>query len=215
MEELYSRLAPVWDATLTVVGFKRGLCRYVIKNVAECGISKPKILDVGCGTGLVSFALLKNFPGSQVVATDLNEDMVKKTEELARRQRIDKGRLTVGKADVLSQDTLTLSDGTKLRLEPASFDIVIASGVLEYTPIDKATPKLLGLLKDNGRLLIISMNENSVGKLWGKMYKFDPIPKDQLEECLVQNGCRSVISSPLTLKEFPANVTRTGHMVTK
>ncbi len=216
MEELYSRLAPVWDMTLTVSGFKRGLCRYVLKEVSECGITNPKILDVGCGTGLVSFALLKKFPEAHIVATDVNEDMVKETEQIARRKRVTKERLTVGKADVLAQETVTVSGGDKIYLSPGHFDVVIASGVLEYTPLDLAVPKLLSLMKPNGRLIVISVKDNTpVGKLWGKVYKFNHVEENALEKSLIENGCRRVARSPLTFKEFPANVTRTGLLAVK
>ncbi len=216
MEELYSRLAPVWDATLTVSGFKRGLCRYVIKAVSECGVSNPKILDVGCGTGLVSFALLKKFPDAVVVATDVNEDMVRETEQIAKRKKITKEKMIIGKADVLDQETVSLSDGSKTRLPQGSFDVVVASGVLEYTPLDLAVPKLLSLTKPGGRLVVISVKDSTpVGKLWGKIYKFDHVKEGALERSLIENGCKEVIRSPFTFKEFPANVTRTGLLALK
>ncbi len=216
MEELYSRLAPVWDATLTMSGFKRGLCRYVLKTVSECKVSEPKILDVGCGTGLVSFALLKKFPGASIVATDVNEDMVRKAEQLAKRKKIDEKDLIIGRADVLDQDVVTLSDDSVVHLSPNSFDVVIASGVLEYTPLDLAVPKLLSLLKPDGLLMVISIKDDtSVGRLWGKVYKFVPIEKSELKRSLKVHGCRHVIHSPLTYKEFPANMTRTGLLAVK
>ncbi|MGM0629515.1 MAG: class I SAM-dependent methyltransferase [Patescibacteria group bacterium] len=215
MEELYSKLAPVWNATLTATGFKRGLCNYIVKNISEQGKEDLRVLDVGCGTGLVSFTVLKNFSGSKVIATDLNKDMVKKTEELAKRGRIDANRFTVGVADVLDQDRVNLSDGSSVDLEPASFDLVVASGVLEYTPLDKAVSKLLGLTKQGGRLMVVSIKDDPVGKLWGKMYKFKPIEKEHLEKELLKCGCTSVVYKPLSFREFPTNITRTGHLAIK
>lgn len=215
MEELYSRLAPVWDATLTATGFRRGLGHYIIRTLSDMGTSSPTVLDVGCGTGIVSFAVLKRFPDAKVVATDINRDMVAKTESLAKRRGVKAVNLTVGLADVLEQDTVLLSNERTHRLSPASFDIVIASGVLEYTPLDKAIPKLLELVRPQGSLLAVSMKDDAVGKVWGKMYRFKPIKKGVLEDSLSRYGCREVGHRPLTLKDFPANVTRTGYLAKK
>ena len=215
MEELYSRLAPVWNTALTVTGFKRGLCDYVIKTLEEFEGHELKVLDVGCGTGLLSFAVLKNFPNAEVVATDLNEEMVKETELLARHKGVDRDRLTVGVANVLDQDQVKLSNGKNYHLKPSSFDVVIASGVLEYTPLEPALKKLLGITKTGGLLIIVSVKDDPVGNLWGKIYKFKPLKEEDIEDSLVRSGCSFVKKKPLTLKDFPANVTRTGHLAIK
>ena len=35
-----------------------------------------KVLDAGCGTGLYTLSLLKNFPNAQIIAFDYNPDLV-------------------------------------------------------------------------------------------------------------------------------------------
>ncbi len=214
MEKLYSRLAPIWDWLLAGLGFKRGLTRYIQRVASDDDLSAPRILDVGCGTGIASFALLDIFPDASVTATDLNYDMVKETRQVALRTGYAERDLTVARSDVLTQDTIELLDGTERELTSGSFDIIIASGVLEYTPLDTAIPKLLSLLKPGGKLIIISIKSNWVGKIWGAMYKFTPIdPKDM--ERHIKNEGKELVFEPLSFREFPANVTRTGCFLTK
>lgn len=216
MEEMYSRLAPVWDTLLTIVGFKRGLCHYVLDSVSFGESEKIKVLDVGCGTGMVSFAFLEKFPEARVIATDINKDMVTKTLETAGKKGLNGDRLTVGIADASEPSKIKLLDGGFLELEPDSIDVVVASGVLEYVPLEESILNLLNLLKKEGILIVVSVKDSfPVGKLWGKIYKFKPIKQDYLEERLVYSGCRLVKKSPLTIKNFPANMTRTGMLGVK
>ncbi len=211
MEELYSRIAPVWDATLTFSRFKKGLCNYIKRVTKDIEIKDPKILDVGCGTGLLSFSLLKTFPKSSIVATDLNRDMLSQARRLARKSKISTKRLVFVRSDVNSASSIELYSGKTMKLPKESFDVVIASGVLEYASLDLAVPELFNLLKPGGFLIVISVKQNTpTGRLWGKIYHFKPISIKKMKDSLTKHGFEGIDSVPLSVKEFPANLTRVG-----
>ena len=49
-----------------------------------CGIEKPEILDLCCGSGCLGLSLAKTVPGAAVTLTDLSPEAVSLTEENAR-----------------------------------------------------------------------------------------------------------------------------------
>ena len=60
-----------------------------------------KILDLGCGTGILAYLLLRTFPKAQVVAFDLAENMLTACE---RNLRAYKERLTLVKGNFATDD---------------------------------------------------------------------------------------------------------------
>ena len=93
------------------------------------------VLDVGCGTGRVTEALLALVPRGRVLAFDASEEMV----ELARARLGDR-------AEVWHQDVLELA----LR-EPV--DAVVSNAVLHWVPDhDRLWARLAGALRPGGRL---------------------------------------------------------------
>ena len=93
------------------------------------------VLDVGCGTGLVTEELLALVPSGRVVAIDASAEMV----EIARR-RLD------GRARVLCQDALELDVG-----EPV--DAIVSTAALHWVgDHDRLWGVLAGALRPGGRL---------------------------------------------------------------
>jgi trans-aconitate 2-methyltransferase len=93
------------------------------------------VLDVGCGTGRVTEALVELVPRGRVLAVDASADMV----ELAR------GRLD-DRAEVWCQDVLDLDLG-----EPV--DAIVSTATLHWvTDHDALWPRLARALRPGGRL---------------------------------------------------------------
>jgi malonyl-CoA O-methyltransferase len=76
---------------------------------------RPRILDVGCGTGLLTARLLDAFPGATALAVDLAEGMV----EEARRQ-LEGRRVAFGVGDI--------EEG----FPPGEFDVIASSMTLQW-----------------------------------------------------------------------------------
>src|SRR3954466_10351974 len=93
------------------------------------------VLDVGCGTGRVTEALLELVPRGRVLAFDASPEMV----ELARERLGER-------AEVWHQDVLELE-----LAEPV--DAVVSNAVLHWVPDhDRLWPRLAAALRPGGRL---------------------------------------------------------------
>jgi ubiquinone/menaquinone biosynthesis C-methylase UbiE len=106
-----------------------------------------RVLDVACGTGLVTFpAALAVGPKGKVVGTDLSEEMVKSARDEARRREI-------------HHVTFERLDAEDLRFDDASFDAALCSLGLMYVPHpDAALGAMHRVLAPGGR---------AVAAVWG------------------------------------------------
>jgi trans-aconitate 2-methyltransferase len=120
------------------------------------------VIDVGCGTGLVTEALLGLVPRGRVQAIDASEEMV----ALARRRLGDR-------ADVWCQDVLTLEvEGT--------VDAVVSTAALHWVPDhERLWPILFRALRPGGVLEIQCGGE---GNIDGVRAVIDAVARDVAPE---------------------------------
>ncbi|MER2088610.1 MAG: class I SAM-dependent methyltransferase [Sporosarcina sp.] len=79
MNRAYSDFASVYDELMTDIPYDA----YIdLIDVAAGGIAGKRVLDIGCGTGLLSMKLAK--AGAQVTGIDLSADMLAIAEERAQ-----------------------------------------------------------------------------------------------------------------------------------
>jgi len=65
------------------------------------GLTEPRILDVGTGSGAIALALADEVPGARVVAVDLSEDALALARENLARVDVD-GRVELRRGDLLA-----------------------------------------------------------------------------------------------------------------
>lgn len=98
------------------------------------------ILDAGCGGGVFSLELAKRHPNAQVVGVELEQALVDRANEIARRAGLTNLRFQQG-------------DVTKLDFD-AAFDLVVSVDNLEHVEDDVTAMKgLLRALRPGGRLV--------------------------------------------------------------
>ena len=101
----------------------------------------PKILDIGCGTGIPTIELAK-ISGGDIIAIDIDQDALdvlsKRVASLGLTNRI----------KVLNRSLLDI------RFSIERFDIIWAEGVIQFIGFEKALKKWYELLKINGNLII-------------------------------------------------------------
>lgn len=115
-----------------------------------------RVLEVGCGAGFLALALAER--GFDVVAVDSVEEMI----EVARGNAA--GRLPDGRL------TLQVGDVYALQFDEASFDLVLAVGVLSWLEhVPAAVQEMARVLKPGGHLLL------TCGNWAGLANQFDPV----------------------------------------
>ena len=118
----------------------------------DCALIEPgsNILDVACGTGLVTFrAAALAGQGGRVVGTDISEQMVTKARDRARG---------IGIANV----SFERMDAQDLKLPDGSFDIVLCALGLMYVPDpQKVVAEFHRLLRPGGRAAAAVWGERS------------------------------------------------------
>jgi ubiquinone/menaquinone biosynthesis C-methylase UbiE len=99
-----------------------------------------KILDVACGTGLVTFrAAAAVAPEGEVIGADISEQMIATARELAQ-------------VEAITNVTFERMDAEALAVEGGSFDVVLCALGLMYAPDpERAVAEMHRALKPGGR----------------------------------------------------------------
>src|SRR5215216_2036148 len=157
----YDRIARLYDLTFKVNGYGRSLDQYFATHPLPVSRG-ARILDAGCGTGLLTLAVLRSirFPVS-IMALDLSQ-----TSVVAARKSLyySSGR----KRDV------TFAQGNLLCLPFAdeSLDLVVTSGALEYVKLADGLAELARVIAPGGHLLHLPVHPGFVGVLLEILFRF-------------------------------------------
>lgn len=166
---LYDRFARLYDITFKFNRYGRSVERYLRERALPPGDSD--ILDAGCGTGLLTLAILRSLRRpARVTAIDLSAPSIAKAREAAAKER---GRRAVQflQANLLS---LPFADD--------SFDFVATSGALEYVPLGEGLRELARVLRPGGRLLHLPVRPAPASLLLEWMFRFKTHPPREVEE---------------------------------
>lgn len=138
----YDKIAGIYDLTFKLNGYGRSLDQYLESHPLPI-TRGAKILDAGCGTGLLTLALVRaiRFPVS-ITALDLSATSI-----------VAAGK-AVEQSDGRSQD-VSFAQGNVLSLPFAdnTFDVVVTSGALEYVPLEDGLTELARVIAPGGHLL--------------------------------------------------------------
>jgi ubiquinone/menaquinone biosynthesis C-methylase UbiE len=170
----YDRIARYYDLTFKLNGYGRSLDQYFRHHPLPVSRG-AKILDAGCGTGLLTLSLLRalRFPVS-ITALDLSQ-----TSVAAARKSLyfSSGR----KRDV----TFTQGNLLCLPFADESLDLVVTSGALEYVPLADGLTELARVIAPGGHLLHLPIHPSLIGVFLEILFRFKSHPprevKDQTE----------------------------------
>jgi SAM-dependent methyltransferase len=203
----YGRIAQTYAAALNVLGFRRGVERFLDRLALRLPPG-ARVLDAGCGTGLLAFWLLGRFSDVHVLAFDVDPGML----AIARRRHARwgwDGRLELAIGDLRRSDrVIGVADGRRIGLTPSTFDAVFVGAALEHVPLRETVGRLHELLRPAGLILILAVRERGVGAALGHLYRFRPYALSHLHAALASCGLVEIRTVPLRSREFPANLSR-------
>jgi ubiquinone/menaquinone biosynthesis C-methylase UbiE len=162
----YDKIAAYYDLTFKLNGYGRSLDKY-LENYPLPVSRGAKILDAGCGTGLLTLALLRNlhFPVN-ITAVDLSATS------------ITAARKAVAESDGRTRD-VTFAEGNLLSLpfSDNSLDLVVTSGALEYVPLEEGMTELSRVLAPGGHLLHIPCRPSPTTTFLEILFRFKKHPR--------------------------------------
>lgn len=162
-----------------------------------------KVLDAGCGTGIVTKTLYKlaKEKGEHVNfhAFDLTQRMLDIFSEWIAAERAE--NIELKQADVL-----------ELQLLPpqwSEYDLIVSSTMLEYLPkskVSEALANLRKLLKSGGTLLVFITKRSFVTKwLAGRWWKTNTYTKSEIEKLFHEAKFTNVVFKRLSPTSWWAN----------
>ena len=138
-----------YDKTLGRIGFHRDLLDLVVKNSALG--DGDKILDIGCGTGLLSLKFLQR-ANCMITAVDNSKEMMSIFQDKIKKLRLDKKIIC------------KLMDADSLNFKDNSFDIAASSVVLHHLKEkSRSLRKIYKLLKPGGVFIIGEIDMDTTG----------------------------------------------------
>ncbi len=130
---------------------RKGLLKYLSKALAIIPILKnPKILDLGCGTGVPTLLLAEKFNG-HITAIDTDNISIKRLEEKIKELNL--------------SNRITLNNCSIFDIKEAQFDLIIAEGLLNVVGFQKGFLRIINLLKRNRFIIIHDEYRNQEKKI--------------------------------------------------
>jgi ubiquinone/menaquinone biosynthesis C-methylase UbiE len=157
----YDKIASLYNLTFKFNGYGRSLHQYLRTHPIPLS-RNAKILDAGCGTGLLTIALLKALDQPvRITAVDLSGSSIVTAKKAVEEK--------AGRADKVS---FTQANVLALPFADKSFDFVVTSGVLEYVPLREGFGELSRVLKRGGYILHLPVRPSPVSKMLEVMFRF-------------------------------------------
>ena len=169
---IYDRFTNLYDLMFRVNGYGRSVERYL----RETALPLPaggRVLDAGCGTGLLTLAFLRVHERPvDVTSIDLSLRSLQTARRAAQKLRpAPRREVTFAQANALA---LPFADET--------FDLVLTSGVLEYLPLREGLGEFARVLAPGGHLLFVPVRPSPLTLLLEVMFRFKAHPPAEVEE---------------------------------
>ncbi len=207
---LYNRYAKFYESVLKLLRYHSTLKTFLKSLPLKIESHAPKILDLGCGTGMITDILKEKFPNSQITGFDYSEAML-----IIHKQRYPDVPLIIGNYNDESSFH-TFPDYKSVSLASLEFDLVLSAGsVSEYGNPQKTIPFIYRILKQEGIFLNIGVSRNLYGYISGWIWDFKPLGEKRCVEQCWKQGFTDIAKYPISWKLFPMNIFKYALMAIK
>ncbi len=204
----YGKIANAYDAFLTFSGFRRGVVNFLDRIELPLPPA-PRILDAGCGTGLISRYLIRRLPDAHIMAADIDRSMLAEMERLVTKEGLPKERFLIAEGDLSSPERIRVfSTDEQVAVSENSFDGIFVSGALEYVPLQETIRRLVRLLRPGGLFFNLGMRRSPAGAILSMMYGVKPYRIAEMRDACESAGLADIQVLPLRAEDFPANLSR-------
>lgn len=167
---IYDRFTSLYDLMFRFNRYGASVERYLRENPLSLEAG-ARVLDAGCGTGLLTLALLKVLPRpAQITAVDLS------------RRSLWTARRTAAKLSHRHRVTFLQANALALPFPADSFDFVVTSGVLEYLPLGEGLAELRRVLAPGGYLLFLPVHPAPLSRILEIMFRFKAHPPEAVSQ---------------------------------
>jgi ubiquinone/menaquinone biosynthesis C-methylase UbiE len=165
----YDKIAAYYDLTFKLNGYGRSLDQYLATHPLPVSRG-ARILDAGCGTGLLTLALLRSlhFPVN-ITALDLSATSISAARKAVNESNGRTRDVTFAEGNLLS---LPFSDN--------SLDLVVTSGALEYVPLEEGMTELSRVIAPGGHLLHIPCRPSPATTVLEILFRFKSHPRKEI-----------------------------------
>lgn len=165
----YDKIAAYYDLTFKLNGYGRSLDQYFANHPLPVSRG-ARILDAGCGTGLLTLALLRSlhFPVN-ITALDLSATSISAARKAVAESRGRTRDVTFAEGNLLS---LPFADN--------SLDLVVTSGALEYVPLSEGMTELSRVIAPGGHLLHIPCRPSPATTFLEILFRFKKHPRREI-----------------------------------
>lgn len=169
---LYDRFASLYDLTFKFNRYSRSIERYLRDNPLPLS-NGARVLDAGCGTGLLTLALLRVLDRpARITAIDLSVSSLKTAERAVTETRAPrKHMVSFAQANVLA---LPFADET--------FELIVTSGALEYVSLREGLGELSRVLAPGGYLFHLPVRPSPFSRLLEVIFRFKTHPPREVED---------------------------------
>jgi ubiquinone/menaquinone biosynthesis C-methylase UbiE len=165
----YDKIWRLYDLTFKLNGYGRSIDQYFASHPPPVSRG-ARILDAGCGTGLLTLALQRTlrFP-VRITSLDLSASSVIATRKAVSQSEGRRRDVNYMQGNVMS---LPFADN--------SFDFVVTSGALEYMPLEDGLSELARIITPRGHLLHLPIRPSLASTILEIAFRFKHHPPKEV-----------------------------------